>query len=248
MQEINFGSLREQMVKRLIDRGVNNKDVLTAMGEVPREHFVPAGLWPFSYDDTPLPLGQKHIIAHPWIIAFILQVLDIKRNETVLELGTGSGYQTAIVSRLAGRVLTVESSLEMALTASLRLRGSLKNVRVYRGNSNEGFDECAPYDVIIGNTPFLEFPKALTEQLKDGGRLVFSLRTDSCEYLILARRAAGDVSVEKLLKLDYVPISHALDKVSEGGNQEPDQGRKKGRRHKPDKGSDPDNHPADGEN
>lgn len=233
MREINFESLREQMVKRLVDKGIRDKKVLSSMAEVPRERFVPIELLALCYDDTALPLGQKYVIPHPWMIAFALQTLEIKEKDKVLEIGTNSGYQTAIISRLAGKVITLESSLDMAITAALRIKGIYRNVQIYVSPPLQGLEQFAPYDVIISNIPFLELPQSLVDQLKERGRLLFPLRTDICEYISLVKKNGGEITIEKLLKLDFIPLI----KPSENTNQTVEENEKSSNKKKKDKDS-----------
>jgi protein-L-isoaspartate(D-aspartate) O-methyltransferase len=207
MEQIDFDTLRKDMVARMAARKIEDARLLKALNVTPRESFVPLELVPLAYDDTPLPLGDSRIIAHPWITAFMLQALSPKETDRVLELGTATGYQTALLSRLAGQVLTVEPSLDMALTAHLRLRGACRNVRIYTGNHEEGFPAYAPYDAIISPQPFTRHPAHLVSQLGENGTLVYPLRKDTHEEIVKVRKENSSIEIKPILKMQYLPVA-----------------------------------------
>ncbi len=207
MDRIDFDTLRKDMVARLAARNIHDARLLQAINTIPREGFIPIELIPLAYDDTPLPIGENRVIAHPWIIAFMLQALSLKGTDKVLELGTSTGYQTALISQLAGQVLTVEPAPEMAFTAHLRLRPAYRNVKIYIGNQEEGFLHFAPYNAIISSSPFLKHPSHLISQLDDKGTLIYPLIKDAHEEIIIVKKDCNSVQVKPILKMQFIPIS-----------------------------------------
>jgi protein-L-isoaspartate(D-aspartate) O-methyltransferase len=207
LHRLDFGNLRKEMVARLRSRGITNEAVLKAFKDVPRENFVPLELLYISYEDMPILLGDRMIVPHPWITAFMLQALNIKKDDNVLELGTNSGYQAALISQLAHSVATCEGILDMAMTASLRLRSEYSNTRVYTGGHLlEGLPTKGPFDVIISNAPINHFPNRLIEQLKEGGRMIFPIKSGNFEQITILQKTGEGVIRKKLLKLQYVPL------------------------------------------
>lgn len=231
MQEINFESLRNQMVKRLEDRGIKDHNLLAVMKEIPRENFVPLQLVPLAYDDTPIPVSEKHTVPHPWLIAFNLQALKISNRDKVLELGTNSGYQTSILSGLARQVLTIEPSLDMVVTASLRVRGKGRNVQLFKGEITSGFRKYAPYDVIVCNVPLSEYPEVIIAQLAEGGRMIYTKHVDTSENIVLVTKKVGEIALETIMRLNYIPVPGlrkeeqppAEESGQDGSSQQPDQ-------------------------
>jgi len=206
MDQIDFGSLRKDMVARLAARNIQDTRLLGAFSLIPRESFVPLEMLPLAYDDTPLLLGEDRAIAHPWIIAFMLQALSLKETDRVLELGTCTGYQAAVISRIAGQLLTVEPSQEMAITAHLRLRSTCRNVKIYTGNPEEGLSYYAPYNAIISSLPFARHPDHLVHQLTEKGILIYPLRKDTHEEIIKVERKEGSAEAKPILKMQFIPI------------------------------------------
>ena len=171
---------REQMAEQqLALRGIVSPLVLDAMRQVPREAFLPGHLWEFAYEDSPLPIDAGQTISQPYIVALMTQALQLKGGETVLEVGTGSGYAAAILSRIAGRVYTVERLATLADKARTALAdGGYDNVEVRTGDGTLGWPERAPYDAIIVAAGGPAVPPALKTQLKVGGRLVIPVGSD----------------------------------------------------------------------
>ncbi|MGV8121778.1 MAG: protein-L-isoaspartate O-methyltransferase [Candidatus Xenobiia bacterium LiM19] len=207
MDQIDFTTLRKDMVARMAARNIQDTRLLEALNLTPRESFVPLELLPIAYDDTPLPIGENRVIAHPWIIAFMIQALSLKETDRVLELGTCTGYQTALISQIAGQVLTVEPSPEMALTAHLRLRSTFRNVKVYTGTPEEGFSFYAPYNAIISSLPFIKHPGHLVHQLAEKGVLIYPLIKDTHEEIIKVEKKGSSIEVKPILKMQFIPIS-----------------------------------------
>jgi protein-L-isoaspartate(D-aspartate) O-methyltransferase len=164
----------EMMVERQIRRrGVTDQDVLDAMERVPRHEFVPSQYRPQAYADHPLPIGFGQTISQPYIVALMTQLLELKPGHRVLEVGTGSGYQAAILGEIVAEVYTVEIIEALAIQARERLaRLGCGNVRVRCGDGYFGWEEHAPYDAIVVTAAAREIPPPLLAQLKDGGKLV----------------------------------------------------------------------------
>jgi protein-L-isoaspartate(D-aspartate) O-methyltransferase len=210
MGRLDFINLRKEMVERLKRKGITNDRILEVFKEIPREHFVPLDLIYISYADMPISSRERIIVAHPWITALMLQSLDIGKEESVLELGTNSGYQTAILSRLARKVMTCEEMPDMAMTASLRLRSEYKNVHLYKGGKlMAGLPMKGPFDKIISNVPISHFPKALMAQLREGGSMMFPVKSGSFEQITILNKTEKGIVKKKLIKLQYISLPEA---------------------------------------
>ncbi|HHQ14196.1 MAG TPA: protein-L-isoaspartate(D-aspartate) O-methyltransferase, partial [Chromatiales bacterium] len=165
--EIDFKALRQAMVERQLEaRGIRSEPVLQAMGKVEREGYVPSYLGEFAYDDTPLPIEEEQTISQPYIVAVMLEALDLHGGERVLEIGTGSGYAAAVLAEIAAEVYTIERHERLAWTALARLqRDGYSNVQVRCGDGTLGWPEAAPFDAIVVAAGGPEVPKSLREQL-----------------------------------------------------------------------------------
>jgi protein-L-isoaspartate(D-aspartate) O-methyltransferase len=192
---IDFASQRADMVERqLRRRGISDERVLQAMGEIPRELFVPEPERRRAYNDSALPIGQGQTISQPWIVAAIAEALALTGTERVLEIGTGSGYSAAVVARLAREVITIERIPELARTAE-RTLGELgiTNVRVVVADGSEGLPESGPYEGIAVHATAPAAPPSLLTQLSIGGRLVVPIATDGADMLTVFTRTAEDL-------------------------------------------------------
>ncbi|UCF32066.1 MAG: protein-L-isoaspartate(D-aspartate) O-methyltransferase [bacterium] len=198
------------MVKRQIeDRGVKNPAVLEAMKEVPRHLFVPERYRSEAYEDHPLPIGLGQTISQPYIVAFMTELLQLKPGDRVFELGTGSGYQAAVASRVAGEVFTVEIYRELAASAEARLAGhGYSNVTVREGDGYFGWEEKAPFDAIIVTAAADHIPPPLLEQLRPGGRLVIPLGGPfSVQQLVMVNKdLKGRISERGVMLVRFVPL------------------------------------------
>ena len=203
-------SEREAMVGRqLAARGIRDARVLDAFRSVPREAFVPEGMGEFAYEDAPLPIAGEQTISQPFIVALTLQALGLKGGERVLEIGAGSGYAAAVMSRLAGEVYTVERIEALAEGARARLAAcGYTNVHVLCGDGTLGWPEHAPYEAIAVAAGGPEVPKALLEQLVPGGRLVIPVGTEETEQSLLrvTRGRDGRFRRESLGQVRFVPL------------------------------------------
>ena len=208
-EDEQFIKARQVMVQRdLRGRDITDPQVLAAMGRVPRQLFVPPALEYQAYDDNPLPIGHGVTISQPYIVALMTQAAKIKPGQRVLEVGTGSGYQAAVLATLTDEVYSIELIPELAQSASERLkRLGYKNVQVKSGNGYLGWPEFAPFDAIIVTAAAPEVPPALKNQLKDGGRLVIPVGpTFGLQYLMRLTRHGNNFQEEMLSPVAFVPL------------------------------------------
>jgi len=207
---------RERMVREQIQaRGISRPEVLNAMRSVPRHWFVPADLADSAYQDHPLPIGEGQTISQPYIVALMTELLDLKPTEQVLEIGTGSGYQAAILSALASHVYTIEIKQTLFVNASTMLKTyGYKNVTCRHGDGYFGWLEAAPFDAILITAAVDHIPPPLIAQLKDGGRLVLPLGSPfGYQSLVLVTKRGQDVVLRNIIGVLFVPLTgHALDK------------------------------------
>jgi protein-L-isoaspartate(D-aspartate) O-methyltransferase len=203
-----FLSLRLKMVEsQIAARGVKDLRVLNALAEVPRHEFVPEVYRIQAYEDHPLPIGQEQTISQPFIVALMIAALQISSADNVLEVGTGSGYQTAILAKLANHVYSVERHGELANSARLLLdRLGHRNVTVDTGDGSQGLLEHAPYDVVVVSAAAQQIPKALVDELKDGGRMVIPIGPAGVQQLQLIHKTSGRVNVQTLDNCRFVPL------------------------------------------
>jgi protein-L-isoaspartate(D-aspartate) O-methyltransferase len=201
------------MVERqLRGRGIEDERVLTAMGEVPREDFVPRQLRERAYDDSALPIREAQTISQPWIVAAICQALALEGAELVLEVGTGSGYSAAVLSRLADHVVTIERHEALFRAAGETLAGlGFGNVETLLGDGSLGVPARAPFDAIAVHATAPGPPQALLDQLAEGGRLVVPLDAGDADVLTLYRRRDERFEAEPITPCRFVPL------IGEGG-------------------------------
>lgn len=205
-----YAEARERMVRQQIeDRGIRNEAVLAAMRAVPREQFVPEAYRPFAYDDSPLPIPAGQTISQPFVVAYMIAVLSLGLDDRVLEIGAGSGYAAALLSRIVREVYTVERHGELARYARERLAAvGYDNVWVKHDDGTLGWAEHAPYDGIIVAAGGPSVPESLRAQLAVGGRLVMPVgRSRHQQHLILLTRISeADYSEERLAPVAFVPL------------------------------------------
>lgn len=201
---------RSQMVERqLRRRGVTSQAVLDAMRETPREAFVPAGLEQHAYDDAPLPIGSGQTISQPFVVALMIEAADVAPGATVLEIGAGSGYAAAVLSRIAARVYAIERHGELAALALSRVRRlGYSNIEIRAGDGTHGWPEAAPFDAIIASAGGPAIPQVLKEQLEIGGVLVMPVgETMRHQRLIKVKRlGANHFDEEDLGAVSFVPL------------------------------------------
>jgi len=201
---------REAMVREQIEsRGITNVAVLAAMRKVPREEFVPAAMRSLAFRDGPLPIGRGQTISQPYIVALMSELLEVKPGDKVLEVGTGSGYQAAVLAEMGAEVFTVEIVKELATTAEERLkRLGYGRVKVKHGDGYLGWKEQAPFDAVIVTCAVEPVPPPLLEQLKPGGRLVVPLGEagDTQTLVVLTKDAQGKVHRRDVAPVLFVPL------------------------------------------
>lgn len=199
---------REEMVERQIAaRGVRDPRTLEAMKTVARHLFVPEALVGQAYDDHPLPIGHGQTISQPYIVAFMTEALDLEGGETVLEVGTGSGYQAAVLAEIAGHVYSIEIVPALAEEAGARLKAlGYRNVEVRAGDGYRGWPEAAPFDAIIVTAAAPRVPEPLRDQLRDGGRLVLPVGDEWQELVVITRRG-DEYEEKKVLPVRFVPMT-----------------------------------------
>ena len=208
--EGTYSEQRAEMVKRqLAARDIDNRDVLKAMGEVLRHRFVPASVQEYAYTDSPLPIGLGQTISQPYIVALMTQLADPKPEERALEVGTGSGYQAAVLSKLVQEVFSIEIIEELAETASASLKETdCLNVTVRHGDGYAGWEEEAPFDIILVTAAAPVIPQPLVDQLADGGRLVLPVGpVGGVQELILIRKQKGKIREKKIIPVRFVPMT-----------------------------------------
>ena len=199
----NDRMIREQIVAR----GVTDPRVLEAFRITPREQFVPPQLQASAYDDSPLPLVKGQTISQPFIVAFMTEQLRLRGHEKVLEIGTGSGYQTAILARLARIVYSAEVEPELAETARERLQTlGIDNVVLGTGNGVELFRDYAPFDAILSAAAPELLPETLLDQLAEGGRCVIPVGAADLQYLWLIERRDGQLHRRRIEAVRFVPL------------------------------------------
>jgi protein-L-isoaspartate(D-aspartate) O-methyltransferase len=196
------------MVERqLRARGIEDERVLAAMGEVPREAFLPEALRDRAYADSALPIGAEQTISQPWIVAAICQALELEGSELVLEVGTGSGYSAAVLARLAPHVVSIERHRQLSEAAAEVLDSlEAKNVELLVGDGSLGAPGRAPFDAIAVHAAAPAPPPALIEQLADGGRLVVPVSGEKADMLTVLRRVGDRVETAELGPCRFVPL------------------------------------------
>ena len=203
-----FEERRAGMVEhQLRGRGIVDERVLAAMGEVPREAFVGERRRELAYSDAALPIGSEQTISQPWIVAAILQALELGGDERVLEVGTGSGYSTCLLGRLAAHVISVERHSGLARAAAEHLRAcGAHNVELLVGDGSRGVPDRGPFDAIAVHAAAPAPPPALLDQLADGGRLVVPVATGSEEMLTVLRLHGAEFESTAITPCRFVPL------------------------------------------
>ncbi len=211
----NFEQLRKEMVEFQIKRrGIKDEKVLSAMLKVPRHLFVPPEWVNQAYEDYPLPIGEGQTISQPYIVALMTASLCLKGNEKVLEIGTGSGYQAAVLAEIVKEVYTIEIRESLALSAEKRLKKmGYKNIKVKVGDGYLGWKEYAPYDGIIVTCAAPTPPPPLIEQLKEGGRMVIPLEENPFyQSLVLITKEKGKLKKKSIEAVRFVPMVREKEK------------------------------------
>ena len=200
---------REIMVKTQIQaRGVKDLRVLDAMQNTPRHEFVPESERKYAYDDNPLPIGHDQTISQPYIVAYMTEQLNLSGEEKALEVGTGSGYQAAVLSQLVQSVYTIEIVEPLCKEATRKLSQlGYNNIHVKCGDGYSGWPENAPFDVIIVTAAPKETPPALIQQLKAGGRLIIPVGTSFQQLVLIEKGLDGTIKRQNLIPVRFVPMT-----------------------------------------
>jgi protein-L-isoaspartate(D-aspartate) O-methyltransferase len=207
-----FEAARQAMLELLVAHGIKNTRVLAAMDRVPREKFLPEELAHLAYADRAVPIGCEQTISQPYIVALMTEALDLTGVEHVLEIGTGSGYQTAILAELAASLVTIERHEELSQRARDVLSAcGYRNVTFVVGDGTLGWSELAPYDRILVAAAAAHVPPALEAQLSEGGILVIPLGERDGQMLQVFRKVAGRLHGESLTSCRFVPLVGAQD-------------------------------------
>jgi protein-L-isoaspartate(D-aspartate) O-methyltransferase len=203
-----FSSLRQQMVEsQLHARGIADQRVLDAMLRVPRHQFVPEFYRDQAYEDHPLPIGENQTISQPYIVVLMLEALKLSPADNVLEIGTGSGYVTALLGELTRQVISIERHSALADAARDLLAGmGYKNVRVVTGDGSRGFPELAPYNAIIVSAAAAELPRELVAQLAEGGRMIVPVGSVDSQQLQFIEKRNGEPQITLRELCRFVPL------------------------------------------
>lgn len=204
-----YAQAREKMVReQLMERDITDMRISEVMGKLPRHLFVDENLRNQAYEDYPLPIGEGQTISQPYVVALMTQSLELKGNEKVLEIGTGSGYQAAVFAYLVKEVYTIEIRKSLSEKAEQRLRSmGYQNIKVKNADGYYGWEEYAPYDAIMVTAAVNHIPPPLLEQLKDGGRLILPLgSTAYYQTLTLVQKKNNDINVTHITNVRFVPL------------------------------------------
>jgi protein-L-isoaspartate(D-aspartate) O-methyltransferase len=198
MTEDKYAAMRQRMVDTQIAiRGVSDLRVLAAMRQVPRHRFIPSHLWDQAYHDYPLPIGEDQTISQPYIVALMTEIMEIKATDKVLEIGTGSGYQAAILAELAAQVFTIDRVAALLIKAEEILKSlGYTNIKSKVGDGTLGWPEEAPFDAVMVTAGAPQVPRPLTEQLALGGRLVIPVGDQWSQTLTCVRKTTEGLKFE----------------------------------------------------
>ena len=205
---MDYDKLRERMVaSQLVTRGIKDTHVLDAMKKVPRHLFMPEALWDRAYEDMALPIGEGQTISQPYMVAVMTELLELGGDEKVLEIGTGSGYQAAVLSELAREVFTIERIPELAEESRVRLaRLGYNNVIVLTGDGSKGLEDKAPFDRIIITAAAPELPEIIVKQLREDGIIVAPIGERFSQVVIKGRKKKGILEEEFHTPCVFVPL------------------------------------------
>ena len=208
IQHDPFQAQREAMVHtQIAERGIRDHRVLDAMRAVPRHEFVPESLRQDAYEDHPLPIGEEQTISQPYIVAAMLERLELRATDRVLEVGTGSGYVTALLSLLSAEVYSVERHAQLAASAESTLqRLKYRNVKIGVGDGSLGWAEYAPFDAILVSAATPEMPPTLFAQLREGGRMMVPIGPSFSQDLQLISKVSGQAEIRVLEGCRFVPL------------------------------------------
>ena len=201
-----FDLERQEMISLLRERGIVDEQLLLAMGHVERQLFVPEPFTPRSYEDNALPIGKGQTISHPYTVAFMTQVLEVRKGDKVLEIGTGSGYQSAILAAIGAHVFSIERDRDLLASARRILDRLGYRVASKTGDGSVGWEEYAPYAGIIVTAAAPDVPRSLMSQLADGGRLVVPVGTREIQSLAIITRSGDHFDRRHIDSFKFVPL------------------------------------------
>lgn len=206
-EDIKSKQRREMVENQLIPRGISDSRVIEAMLKIPRHKFLPEHLGDYAYSDSPLPIGMGQTISQPYIVAYMTELLNLKKGDRVLEIGTGSGYQAAILAEIGCDVYTIEI-VEILTSKAKKVLQSLgyKNIRFKVDDGYIGWKENAPYDAILVTAAPPEIPEPLTEQLKEGSKMVIPVG-DYMQELILLKKTKEGLKEKRVTPVRFVPMT-----------------------------------------
>jgi len=205
---LNYRLSREEMVLTQLERrGIHDERVLNAMRKVKRHHFVEPAFRDRAYDDTPLPIDEGQTISQPYVVARMTDLLEIQPTDNALEIGTGSGYQAAVLAELCHKVFSIERHMNLLQKARQALdEQGYANVVLKQGDGTIGWAEFAPFDKIIITAAAPKFPKTLFSQLRDGGLMVFPMGEKRTQDLVLVRRNGEEAMMKEVGQVAFVPL------------------------------------------
>lgn len=205
---LDYNKLRETMVRdQLVNRDITDFRVLDAMRSIPRHEFVPPDVRHLAYQDGALPIGYNQSISQPYVVALMLQFLQLSGHESVLEIGTGSGYQTALLCRLAASVYSLERDDRLAARAGVVLaQQGYQNVDIHVGDGSQGLPDMAPYDAIVVSASVPAIPGPLRAQMRNNGRMILPVGSREQQYLHIVRRNFDRWDTERVLAVRFVPL------------------------------------------
>ncbi len=208
LEDRSFVGYRRKLIEEIRERGIHDLEVLQLFDQVPRHLFLPQGVWPRAYADAPVPIGYSQTASQPSLQALYLSILKPAPDDTVLEIGTGSGYLTALLALMADRVYSVERIRELSSRARATLdEMRLKNVALMVGDGTIGWRRYAPFEVIVVSAASPSIPQALVDQLAEGGRMIIPVGSRDTQNLVLVRREDGEIHEEMVQReCTFVPL------------------------------------------
>jgi len=214
-QTSQFRENREEMVRsQLASRGIKDDKLLDAFRKVPRHSFVPEEYLRFAYADQPLPIGYGQTISQPYVVAFMTEILELRPGDKVLEIGTGSGYQAAILLEMEAEVYTIEIVKPLCLRAESILKQlGYKQFHIKAGDGYQGWSEYAPFKAVLVTCSPTEIPPPLVSQLAEGGRMIIPVGKDGfVQHLVLLEKEKGKIREKKVMPVRFVPMVNEKDK------------------------------------
>ncbi len=208
VEDHRFTGYRRRLIEEVRGRGIRDLGILQLLDQVPRHHFLPEGVWNRAYEDAPIPIGYQQTASQPSLQALYLSILDPQSHERVLEIGTGSGFLTALLAKMADRVYSVERIRELSARARKALDGlGFLNVALLVGDGTIGWRKYAPFDVIVVSAASPSIPSAYLDQLADPGRMLIPVGTRDAQDLILVRKEGGEITEEPVQAgCTFVPL------------------------------------------